>query len=513
LVALNNMARFREAIAFAKTMQEAGVELPGYAQAALGNSLASLNRPGQSLPYLRKAVQENPFDVAAGMQLYYSLIDAGKYREADQHLTEHITRQAYWKGDDFIGETLANEARIQADCARAVGLALGLDPKGAERRLSTLADVAPGSSDLRIAFAEVELIRGRPRAALEEAHQSLALEPEMSSAQAAVLRARTETGDWKGLPAELSRLQERYPFDADVRTASRTWRNETAPRLEMEVTHSRSTAVQSPGKDTVWHSTYRAPGIGEDQDLVMLLEQVSEWGTFPEGDANERRTGATLQKVQKNNRFGLNAGAVDGGTFFGGAFWEWQPLDDWQFEVRAERNSLEAPVRARRGGTTADYYSIGGQKSWFEEGELSWALSWLSYSDGNDQLQVQTDGRRRVWFTPGWELFAGAGLSASRGEAAPDVVYYNPSADLAPEVSMTLHQQIRGDLSQEAKATLGAYFQEGFGPRGFGGLSYRFEWSILQTGSLFAQAQWTTQPFDGTPERSRELQFGFTLLF
>jgi len=513
LAALSKTFRHQEAIAWGRTLERAGVNLPPYARAALGNSFLTLGMPGHALPHLERAVREDPFSVAAGMALYYAQLGTGRFRQAESHLAAHISRQAYWKGDDFLGEVTANTARVEADVAHGLGLALARDPQAGLEHLRSLAKVAPALADVRLGFAEVELNRGRPRAALTEALQARSLEPDLVSADAAIVRARIATGAWKGLGSKLSDLLAQHPYDTDVDLARRAWRQETAPQLEMEVMHGRSSAVQSPGQDTVWTTRYRSPGLGPDQRLSVELEQIAEWATFPEGDANERRTGATFRQVFENHIVEVEAGAVDGGSLFGGTAWTWQPTDAWQFTAEAAMDSIEATVRARRGGTTADRYAIGGQWSWFEEGEFNWSFAWLSFSDGNDRVEGSADARRRIWHAPGLELFAGAGIFASRGEDQPDAFYFNPSSDLSPELNLSLRQQVRGDLSQEATMFSGAYIQEGFSTLGYGGLRYRLEWDVLQSSQLFAQADWVNQPYDGNRERSREIRFGFNHLF
>jgi len=80
LVALSKMARHREAIAWGRTIEAGGVKLPAYGQVALGSSLATQGKVGHALPCLERSVKESPFDVAAGMDLYYALLSRWPFR-------------------------------------------------------------------------------------------------------------------------------------------------------------------------------------------------------------------------------------------------------------------------------------------------------------------------------------------------------------------------------------------------------------------------------------------------
>jgi len=207
---------------------------------------------------------------------------------------------------------------------------------------------------------------------------------------------------------------------------------------------------------------------------------------MPTSGAVARRSGRSL-KITSSKPV---PACVDGGSLFGSLGWDWQPNDAIHFTAQAEFNSLQAPVRARRAGTTADRYAIGGQKSWFEDGELNWEVAWLS-------LPMEMNGSKRESMAANGSGTATGGRSSPGAGCPPRTTKTfhrrsdcNPSADLSAELLLAVRQQIRSDLSQEATIYGGSYLQEGVDAHRFNGLRYRLESEILRSSQIFAQAEW-----------------------
>jgi biofilm PGA synthesis protein PgaA len=513
LVALEKAHRHGEALDWSRDLKRAGVKLDPHAQAALGGALAGVERPAAAARQFGPAVKELPWDIETGMGYFYALSDAGRYRRAATHLAEHTERQAHWRGGSFLGEYLANQAPIEADVAAGVGKAWAGDPRAALEWLGDLKEIAPASADLHLGLAEVELVRGRPRTAMIEARRALALEPVSVSAQSVALECRIETGDWDGIGAEFDRLRAAHLLDDDLDAAWSVWRWETAPTIEWEVTHSRSDGVESPGKETIFRGSVRSAGFGPDQRLSLSVGETSEWAFFPEGDAEEHRAGALLRAVLGDQIWRVGGGAVERGGFFGSLDWEWQATDALAFTALGELDSLEAPLRGRRAGVTADRIGVGGECSWFEQGGLSWSASRLSFSDTNVRHEIGLDATYRVWQAPGWECLAGLGAHASWGKEIADAAYFNPESDFSPEAAVTLRHRWRGNVTHEATVFGGVYQQDGFTDLGFGGVRYQLEWEIRRRARLFAAGEWLTHPYDGAREEAREGRLGMTWRF
>lgn len=513
LTALEKSGRHEEALEWGRELRQAGVDLNPHAQVALGGALAGVERPAAAARLFGPAIKELPWDIEAGMGYFYALSDAGRYRRAARHLSEHAERQAHWRGGSFLGAYLANQAPIEADVAAGVGRAWAGDPQAALEWLGAMTEIAPAAADLHVGLAEVELVRGRPRVAMVEARRALGLEPVSVSAQAVAMECRIETGDWGGIGAQFDRLRLTHPQDSDLGAAWNLWRWETAPLVEWEVSHGRSDGVESPGKETIFKGSVRSAGFGPDQRLSLSVSENSEWAFFPEGDAEEHRAGASLRAVVGDQIWRVSGGAVERGGFFGSLDWEWEAGDALAFNIGAEIDSLEAPLRGRRAGVTADRLAVGGEWSWFEHGGLSWSASRLLFDDSNVRQEIGFDAERRIWHSPGWECLAGVGAHASWGREIDDVAYFNPEWDFSPEAALILRQRWRDNVTHEAAVFGGVYLQDDFADLGFGGVRYQLEWEIRKRARLFAAAEWLSHPYDGAREEAREGRLGMTWRF
>jgi biofilm PGA synthesis protein PgaA len=513
LLALAKAHRNAEAIAWAHDLERAGVTLEPYAQAALAAALAEREHSRAAARQFDPAVKALPWDIETGMGYFYALGDAGRYGAARDHLEGHRERQAFWAGNFYLGETTANQPRIEADVAKGLLRSWSGDPAEARVWLGEFSETAPSSSDLHVGLAEVALETGQPRAALREARWATGLEPQSASGQALVLQSRLETGDWDGIDNSFQHLTAEFPYDADVRSAWSQWRWETAPEVDWEVKHGRSDGVESPGRETIVRGRIRSSAFGPNRRLSTAVVETSELAKFPEGDAEEHRLGMAFRAVTGEQVWQFDGGAVDQGGFYGNLGWEWRPSDALEWNVQGELDSLEAPLRGRRAGVQADRLSLGGGWSWFEKGGLTWSVSRLAFNDSNLRREIGLDGVYRLWHGGGLESFAGAGLHASWSREVPEAVYFNPSADFSPEAMLTLRHRLRGNVTHEATAFGGVYAQEGFSNLGYGGVRYEMEWEILQRARLFLGGEWLTHPYDGARENSTEGQVGLKWRF
>lgn len=513
LTVLASAHRFDDALAWSRALKRSGVDWDAQSNASRGAVLSGTERPAAAARLFGPSVEALPWDIGIGIDCFYALGDAGRYQEAAEHIAAHTNRQAFWTGNSLPGEYLANQAHLEGDIAAALGESWAGDPVGGLEKLRTFAEIAPSSADIRLGIAEIECSRGRPRAALAEVNRALGLEPQSISARTKRLEYRIETGDWQGIDHEIESLRDTEPYDYEVLSAWANWKWETAPQIEFEVTHNRSDAVESPGKETQLSGKVRSDGFGPDRRYSLAVAENSEWATFPEGDAEEHRVGAQLRAVNGNQVWLVAGGAVERGGFHGSIDWEWRPSDAFEWTARGESDSLEAPLRARRAGVTADLISLEGNWSWFERGGLYWSTSRLSFSDSNVRQEVEASADWRIWHGAGWELFAGAGFHASRGRDLPDAVYFNPESDFSPETALKVRHRLRGNATLEAAVFGGIYSQEGFAGLGYGGARYQLDWELRRRARLFVAGEWLTHPYDGERENSAEGQLGVSWRF
>jgi len=102
--------------------------------------------------------------------------------------------------------------------AQAIGLTMARDPQAALAKLRDLAEVAPGSPDVREGFAQVELNRGRPRAAILE-HAT----PSGSNRASHLPKPRFFVLAWKPATGRESRLLWKHCNNGFLTIRMSTW--------------------------------------------------------------------------------------------------------------------------------------------------------------------------------------------------------------------------------------------------------------------------------------------------
>ncbi len=132
------------------------------------------------------------------------------------------------------------------------------------------------------------------------------------------------------------------------------------------------------------------------------------------------------------------------------------------------------------------------------------SLSQLRYDDGNRRERVTAVARHRFISRPHLfvDVLGNAGTSRSNLDDAP---YFNPSRDASGEFGIRLDhigwRRYERRFSERLTASVGSYWQEGFGNHWIPTLRYEHEWRFKTFGSaLLYGASWSRPVYDGNRE-------------
>jgi len=206
----------------------------------------------------------------------------------------------------------------------------------------------------------------------------------------------------------------------------------------------------------------------------------------------------TLELVAWSNHGLLSHGGADASV-------EWQPDDHWTFGAGFQAFSSATPLRAVEAGIRADAANLSATHAWSELAVTSLSVTTLDFTDGNRRWEGTLDFAGVVVDRPGLELVLRPAVYASKNSLR-DAPYFNPERDrtvsLTADLRHRLWRRFERSFGQRVIATLGDYWQSGYGSDAVGSIEYaqfyqhdpRTEWNYgIACG-------WQT--YDGDQERS-----------
>lgn len=190
----------------------------------------------------------------------------------------------------------------------------------------------------------------------------------------------------------------------------------------------------------------------------------------------------------------------------------WRFSDTVDGTLSARRHDPDASLQARASGIQAD--SVGVSLAWNrdERTGVSGSAQRSRYDDGNLRDTVSLRFDQRLFTAPHLALTGSAGAYASRGTraAAP---YFNPAHDRSFEYTLKADhvtwRRYERHFRQRLSATLGEYWQDGYGSALTTAIQYEHEWRFAPGRTLTYGARWAKPVYDGHQERHLGLYAGF----
>jgi hypothetical protein len=176
------------------------------------------------------------------------------------------------------------------------------------------------------------------------------------------------------------------------------------------------------------------------------------------------------------------------------------PNDYWTFHGTVDTSANETPLQASLAGINARRAS--GEVIWQAHESRSAALSYayMDFSDSNRRDITQARWTERVIAGPVYKLEITGALYASRNSLA-DVPYFNPSSDFSPTLEFANEwlqwRRYTRAFRHRLVASIGNYWQEGFGNWPVYGARYEQEWEADDRLTFRYGIGRSLHPYDG----------------
>lgn len=509
MVALRTLERMTEVIDAAQALERDGAALPTYAQIALADAWLYLRQPRRAIALYQAALAAQPRNAEVELSLTYAQLEAEDFDAARKTLAETIAHNPAWLRADGLPQPQSNPDRARADVTRALVASFGDDLAGAQAQLEALLAEAPARTELHRELAVVYLRRGWPRRALTEFRIAASLDDDDLSLRLAELGARRALGRYDDIEAPLAALEAEAPTNLHVQRTRADWDAERGWQLDLSDRRGQGDSAVFGNRDRDTEATLATPLIaGRWRVFAQARRQSAD---IPEGEVAYRRAGvgvryahsdwdARVAWLPANDRY-ASRDAVETSV-------RWRSTDALWFAAESNTATPDAPLRGRWYGITARAFTLAGGWQRSELDDLTWRLTRLDFSDGNDRDAASANWRHRLYTTPHFKLDGHVEIGASRNTrvGAP---YFNPASDAIVlgglKADWLTWRRYEYAFVQRFAIDAGSYRQEGYGASGVLRARYEHEWQLGPGVGISYGIAWYRQSYDGRRESRREL--------
>lgn len=522
--ALEARARMQETVNEYERLIAEGITPPDYILNEVAAAYLYLRQPDKSRDLFQKALDSEiaqPGEIEKAddqTSLFYSMIESGHFNEADKLITDAQAGQATWIYIKGVPQRRPNDAHLILAQTAAVGKQYTRDLADADQSLSPMLALAPRDVSLRVALAQIHRDRTWPRQAEKELKMAETLEPQNHNLIIEQGMTALTLQDWRQAEVLKDTALARYPESGSSKQLAREW--EVHQKSELRVAAYLDSASNSPvsgngdfGVDTVLYTppidyNWRGfAGVGyahgdfeEGRGIYRWMRGGAEW--------RGRDLTAEAEVSANNYGFGTKTGARLSAAY--------DLSDQWQIGASAAFRSRETPLRALANNVYSNKLSIFAHWQANEGREWAFSVSPSRFSDGNNRLEMQINGRERVYSSPRVAVDLHLDLSASRN-TLEDAPYFNPRSDITavPSVSLThtLYRHYDTALEQTFTLGAGAYTQQGYGTGAIGLLGYGLRYRFNKVVDVGLSVTGVSRPYDGVRERDLNVMANLNFRF
>ncbi|WP_256574190.1 poly-beta-1,6 N-acetyl-D-glucosamine export porin PgaA [Pseudomonas sp. M30-35] len=499
-----------------------GVSLPAYALRWVAGASLYLRQPELAAKLYKQILpnkeDKNPARQSDLQGYYYALKESGQ-DVAAASLVPTIAnqpRRLYQKG---LPNGKANPHWLAGKVMEVSASQSANDLAAAQLQIETLANSAPGNTELRTVRADIYSARGWPRRSEAELKEAENLSPRSVDVELRQGYTAQQLQEWRQFELYADDIFARYPERLSVRQLERARQLHNMAELRVSSNGGISpdntvTGSGDYGIDTVLYSSpidynWRVfGGLGYSQGT---FEEGKGRNRYQRGGLEWRSRDLTLEAEVNNQDYGH--GNKQGARLSGS-----HDLNDyWQYGWSMDWRSRETPLRALNSDITSDIYS--GYLSWSPNESRSWRISLTPqrFDDGNDRLSGSISGRERVYTSSKLVADALLDIGASHNSQPADGPYFSPEDDLSImpglRLSHLLYERYEQTWSQQAQFGLGSYNQRNYGTDAIGFISYGQRVSINDQLNFGATASALNRPYDGERETEYRLVFDLSYRF
>ena len=519
LVALHDRVKMHEVLELYESLRAANIVLPAYAKFMVADAYLFLQQPEAARDlYLEGFKDASAAQSADRLDRQISLVYA--YGEAEQHEEANALADRLLRGTPNIdnkgipGIEAASPDHARVQLLRASQYMYGERLAEAEKRLAEMRAAAPHNFDVRAAWASLQNAREHPRAALEEL-DLLQIDQPQSAANAAArgetLLALNREAEAKAVLASWSETQ---PENRDVLKFAQKLVVHDMPVLRVDSTVGRGQTAAG-AESLLDASIYSAPlatSLGDPYRVFTRLTRADGHAASEAASRTRLGLGLDFRERDVTAEAELNRSLdVEHKTGLVLAL-SLELSDHWSGRAALDTNVIDLPAAAMRAGVTAESMKAGLTWTLDESRKAGGELSRIRFSDGNEREAARLWWMERWISGPVFKLDTVLGVATSTNSLGGRD-YFNPTRDrdlsLDTKGEWLTWRRYQRSFKQRMTASVGQYWQDGFGRGTAADLYYEHEWSWDDMKGLHYGLGHAFRPYDGVRDSRNYAYFGF----
>ena len=516
MVAWRDRFSMRQVVTAYEQLRDEKIEMPGYAREAAADAYLYVRQPETAEALYRALLAAEPRNHRTRLSLFYALIDQERLREAYAVIDALQADTALWTGFGGDARRYDNPEKLEAMRTAALARYYGDQLQEAWQRITPLAALAPANGSLRNAQGTIAQSRGWLRRAEEAYRLATTLDPENKDSAVGLAEIASARHRFAEARRRIADLYGLYPEDLGIQRLARDFQLYDRWRLEVSYAPQYSEGPQTQGL---------ANTVVADLTSPLLKDAWQVFTQFRWADAHVPEGLAELKRTTLGSRLWFHDGQADVGVTWNvfarqepGAFAsvDWHITDHWAVSGKAERLSVDTPLRALLQGITSDKLQLGVRWRFHESREIAVNAAVARFSDDNVRGEITMRATQRLVDMPHFDVLGGIEAAASTNSER-NTIYYNPRSDLSTGVSLDAHHILRRRYDwyywHRLQGSTGLYDETGFKADWYATARYEqhFEWQPRH--ALVIGVDAGRRVYDGDPEKWIGLIFSFTTHF
>lgn len=487
--------KFQEVIAQYEQAVSGGLEVPVWVLKTAADSYLYEHQPEKALTLYQYVLKQEPDSFESKIALYYTLVDLGKFEEANELLESMDRREPIQVIDRGILRDNGHKAEITYN---KIWLLMYQDRlKKAQKIGEQYFNRAPNDIQLRSAMAHLSLWRGWPRHSLQEFRVIRTMNPMFVPSSIGYARALYDNMHKKEARELMKSLYEQYPQNRQVAHAKHLMDIDNMGLLTVNSYYTH----EMPGEDGFSISArVDKPVTDQHQFFTELIrrETKREGGN----DLTERFYVGDIYRP--NNTWKLTnalTGDYRTGEKLGGiSEIEMTPDDYWTHTFDYDSRTMDVPLRSRVAGIDVQDYSFSSRYRHSESFNTGGSVDFRNFEDGNANWNYAWATDSAVATYAYWKWRLGTEFDYST-YSKQDVDYYSPAQVydfyLIPNVEHVWYRRYEKGFLDRFFVGVGQQWGKNFGAEDVGYLRYEIEYRHSDTSSFTLGTVYSLKNYDG----------------
>jgi len=495
ILSLRASEHMEEVVKQYNTLKSMKAEIPPWILVSAADAYLYLQKPQTALALYREALNKKwDQDGNTKMAIYYTLVELGRYKEAEEML-DLLDKE---RPVQIVERGILRDNWRKEEVAYNRGWWYLYQDRFAEgnKYIEGILSAAPFDTNIRTALAHTYLWRGWPRLSLQEFKITLQIDPEDLNALIGYCYALDENDQGEEARRLVKALLKKTPENKHLQQLNRYFKVQDMRTL----TAGAATSREHPGVDQLYWFTKLEQPIFPWR--TIFTEFV--WRYDHQDDQKYMLKRGIAGVDWRLNRDWWFAGSLsedaEGKNFGYSSQLTFNPDDYFSFTTSYDSYSLNVPLRARVFGIKAKEWNFTARYRQSEgfTGEIS--TDYMRLSDGNTQASNTLLLNKAITTAAYWRTRVALEANSTTYSKV-DVPYYSPKYSYTlyatPMIEHVWYKRYQKAFTDRLFIGAGAKWQKDFSAQAIWHVRYEQDYKASDTLSFLWGATYNRRNYDG----------------